>query len=98
MRATVKLLFIVAALIMMGSKSAYAQFQPTRPVKIIIPFSAGSGPDAALRAIAQGLTIKWGQPVIIENRPGRGTVLLQYLSLSKRPQMGTLFSMRMAVM
>jgi tripartite-type tricarboxylate transporter receptor subunit TctC len=49
---------------------AAAQFHPTRPVRITVPFSAGSGPDAAIRAIAQGLTQKWNQPVIIDNRPG----------------------------
>ena len=49
---------------------ASAQFQPTRAVRITTPFSAGSGPDAALRALAQGLSEKWGQPVIVDNRPG----------------------------
>lgn len=49
---------------------AAAQFHPTRPVRIIVPFSAGSGPDAAIRAVAHGLTQKWNQPVIIDNRPG----------------------------
>jgi tripartite-type tricarboxylate transporter receptor subunit TctC len=49
---------------------ASAQFQPTHPVRIITPLSAGSGPDAALRAVAQGLSRKWHQPVIVDNRPG----------------------------
>jgi tripartite-type tricarboxylate transporter receptor subunit TctC len=53
-----------------GSSAAFAQFHPTKPVRIISPFSAGSGPDAALRAIAHGLNAKWGQPVIVDNRPG----------------------------
>lgn len=49
---------------------ALAQFQPTRPVRIVTPLSAGSGPDATLRALAQGLSQKWGQPVVVDNRPG----------------------------
>lgn len=49
---------------------AHAQFQPKRAVRILTPLSAGSGPDAALRALAQDLSRKWGQPVIVENRPG----------------------------
>lgn len=49
---------------------ACAQFKPSHPVRIISPSSAGSGPDAALRAVAQGLSQKWGQPVVVENRPG----------------------------
>jgi tripartite-type tricarboxylate transporter receptor subunit TctC len=54
----------------MAPQHAAAQFHPTRPVRIIVPFSAGSGPDAAIRAVAQGLAQKWNQPVIIDNRPG----------------------------
>ncbi|MDB5848305.1 MAG: tripartite tricarboxylate transporter substrate binding protein [Rhodoferax sp.] len=49
---------------------ASAQFKPTHPVRILTPLSAGSGPDAALRAVAQGLSQKWGQAVIVDNRPG----------------------------
>lgn len=51
-------------------QAASAQTFPTKPVKIYTPFSAGSGPDAALRVIAEKLSKKWGQPVIIDNRPG----------------------------
>ena len=48
-----------------------AQAQPfTGPVKVINPFPAGSGPDAAMRVLAEQLTRKWGQPALIENRPG----------------------------
>lgn len=49
---------------------AGAQIFPAKPVKILTPFSAGSGPDAALRVIAEKLSKKWGQPVIVDNRPG----------------------------
>jgi tripartite-type tricarboxylate transporter receptor subunit TctC len=49
---------------------AGAQTFPSRPVKIITPFSAGSGPDSALRVIAEKLSKKWGQPVLIDNKPG----------------------------
>ena len=41
-----------------------------RPVKIIVPIGAGSAPDAAARLVADGTRQRWGQPVIIENRPG----------------------------
>ena len=43
---------------------------PVRTVKIIVPIGAGSAPDAAARLVADGLRQRWGQPVIIENRPG----------------------------
>lgn len=66
-----KLAALTAALsAVLAPSFAHAQFHPTRTVRITIPFSAGSGPDAALRAVALGLSKKWGQPVIIDNRPG----------------------------
>ena len=46
---------------------------PTRTVRIIIPFSAGGAPDIVMRIVAQALSEKWKQPVVIENRPGANT-------------------------
>jgi tripartite-type tricarboxylate transporter receptor subunit TctC len=43
---------------------------PVRTVKIIVPIGAGSAPDAAARLVADRLRQRWGQPVVIENRPG----------------------------
>jgi tripartite-type tricarboxylate transporter receptor subunit TctC len=43
---------------------------PTAAVKMTVPFSAGSVTDILARAIAQRLAAKWGQPVVVENRPG----------------------------
>jgi tripartite-type tricarboxylate transporter receptor subunit TctC len=52
---------------------APAQDFPSRPVKIVVPYTAGGGTDAVVRPLAQRLSEKWGQPVVIENRPGAGT-------------------------
>jgi tripartite-type tricarboxylate transporter receptor subunit TctC len=52
------------------SHAASAQQYPNKPVKVITPFPAGSGPDAALRLIGGKLSRAWGQQVVIENRPG----------------------------
>src|SRR5688572_19152585 len=49
---------------------ASAQQYPTKPVRIITPFAAGSGPDSILRVAGEKLTKMWGQQVIVENRPG----------------------------
>ena len=49
---------------------ALAQEWPTKPVRIITPFPAGAGPEAVLRVLAEKLQKKWGQPVVVENRPG----------------------------
>lgn len=43
---------------------------PNRPVTLVVPFSPGGGTDTGTRNIAQKLTQKWGQPVIVENKPG----------------------------
>jgi tripartite-type tricarboxylate transporter receptor subunit TctC len=49
---------------------ARAQDYPTRPVKIIVPFPAGGTADVMPRLIGDWLSRKWGQPVVIENKPG----------------------------
>jgi tripartite-type tricarboxylate transporter receptor subunit TctC len=55
--------------------SASAQGYPDRPVKVIVPYTAGGGTDTVARAISQRLAEKWGQPVVVENRPGAGTTI-----------------------
>jgi 3-(3-hydroxy-phenyl)propionate hydroxylase len=59
-----------------GAAQAQAQTQtqtaafPSKPVRLITPFAAGSGPDVALRVAAERLSRKWSQPVIVDNKPG----------------------------
>lgn len=50
--------------------SARAESWPQRAVRVIVPFGAGSGPDFAARLFADRLSLRWKQPVIVENRPG----------------------------
>src|SRR5580698_1987542 len=52
---------------------AWADDYPTRPVRLIVGFPAGSGPDIVARIIAQGMSEKLGQSVVVENRPGAGS-------------------------
>jgi tripartite-type tricarboxylate transporter receptor subunit TctC len=49
-----------------------AQEWPAKPVRIIVPFPAGGSADLLPRAVSERLSQKWGQPVIVENRPGAG--------------------------
>jgi tripartite-type tricarboxylate transporter receptor subunit TctC len=53
-----------------GASLARADGYPDRTVKIVVPFPAGGTADLLPRVIAESLSRKWGQPVIIENRPG----------------------------
>ena len=77
MRATRALSGIAIALsaLLLGALSAAAQpaspqSWPQRPVKFILPLGPGSGADIGARLIAEKLAAKWGQPVVVENRPG----------------------------
>jgi tripartite-type tricarboxylate transporter receptor subunit TctC len=58
---------LTAAALPMG---AFAQQFPTKPVRIITPFPVGGGPDGVARLVADKLSRAWGQPVVVENRPG----------------------------
>jgi tripartite-type tricarboxylate transporter receptor subunit TctC len=55
--------------------SAAADAFPNKMVKIVVPYSAGGSTDAIMRMIAEQLAREWGQPVIIENRPGANGIL-----------------------
>ncbi len=52
-----------------------AQTYPDKPLRMIVPFSAGAGSDLLSRLIARKLQEAWGQTMIVENRPGGGTII-----------------------
>lgn len=62
-------LLLAAALLV---PAAQAQEWPTRPVRLIVPLTPGSGADIVARVLAKSLQGVWDQPVVIENRPGAG--------------------------
>jgi tripartite-type tricarboxylate transporter receptor subunit TctC len=52
--------------------TALAQTFPSKPVRLIVPSPPGDGSDLVARAIGQKLSEAWGQPIVVENRPGAG--------------------------
>ncbi len=54
---------------------ARADDYPSRPVRVIVPFSPGGAVDGPMRLIAQHLTQRLGQPVVVENKPGAGATI-----------------------
>jgi tripartite-type tricarboxylate transporter receptor subunit TctC len=55
--------------------AAAAQTYPTQPVRFVVPYAAGGGTDAMARFFSKGLEPRFGQPFIVENRPGSGTTI-----------------------
>src|SRR4051794_38129437 len=67
---------LVAVLgIMSASVPALGTDYPSTTVRIVVPFPAGGVPDILARILAQGLSEKWKQPVVIENRSGANTAI-----------------------
>ena len=56
----------------LANTAAQAQAYPSRPVRLVIPLTAGSGADIVARAMAPRLQELWGQSVVVDNRPGAG--------------------------
>lgn len=70
------ILAIATATLLLAAQSALREANaayPDKPVRIVVPFSAGGFTDSLARVTAQELSRKWNQPVIVENKPGGGS-------------------------
>jgi tripartite-type tricarboxylate transporter receptor subunit TctC len=64
---------LVFACIVAGA--ACAQEYPTRPIRVVVPYSAGGSSDGPMRVIAQEMSKQLGQQMVVENKPGQGAML-----------------------
>src|ERR1700689_2129789 len=68
--ALTALIFGALVVLAGATRAPAATDWPTRPVRLILTLGAGSGTDIGARLLADRLTQRWGQPVIVDNRPG----------------------------
>ena len=78
---------VSAAFMLMFAGNVLADTYPSKPVRIIVPYAAGGSTDITARLIAQGLTIRLGQPFLVENRVGAGGTIGHEL-VAKAPSDG----------
>lgn len=78
------------AAVLAFSTGVYAQNYPVKPVRIIVPFSAGGLTDVLGRGLANELTKMWGQQVVVENRAGANTIIAAELVAKSPPDGYTL--------
>lgn len=80
---------MLAGIPMARAQSAAAKW-PSQPVRFVVPFPAGSAPDVLIRFVGAKLTQKWGQSVVVDNKPG-GSGVIGMNTLLTGPTDGTTF-------
>lgn len=85
--------FLAASMLCSATQLARAgEKYPSRPIRLIVPFSAGAGVDAFGRALSQQLTLQLGVSVIVENKPGAGGMIGEEYVASSAADGYTLFA------
>src|SRR5262245_60426926 len=79
-----------AAALPVLARTAVAQTYPTRPIRWVVPYPGGGSTDIVARLVAQFMTDRLGQPVVIENRPGGGTNIATQAVVNSPPDGYTL--------
>jgi tripartite-type tricarboxylate transporter receptor subunit TctC len=82
---------VVVAVLFAGSQQAAAQEYPARPVKIVVPFAAGSSTDILARVLAKDFQQRLGQPFIVENKAGADGLIAAQAVTTAEPDGYTLF-------
>jgi tripartite-type tricarboxylate transporter receptor subunit TctC len=74
-RCALPLFLAATAFVALFASAGRAQDYPSRPVRVVVPFSPGGAVDGPMRVIAQELSKRLGQQVIVDNRPGAGATI-----------------------
>src|SRR4029453_1839179 len=83
----IRVLALLAAALVLANPAARGQSYPSKQITLIIPFTPGGSNDLVGRAIGRKLSEAWGQPVVVENRGGGGT-LIGSAAVAKAPPDG----------
>jgi len=78
-------IWMLAALTALAASAAWGENYPVRPVRVLVPFAAGGTFDLVARAVAQRLAEAWGEQVIVDNRPGGGTIIATEIVARSNP-------------
>jgi tripartite-type tricarboxylate transporter receptor subunit TctC len=89
MMLTSRLALMAVLLLAGGTVGAQDKF-PNKPIRMLVPFSAGSATDFFARAVGQKLSESWGHQVVVDNRPSAGGVIASELLLNALPDGHTL--------
>jgi tripartite-type tricarboxylate transporter receptor subunit TctC len=89
-KTSTSFLYLSAAACLVAAQLTAAQSFPTRPMRFIVPFSAGSASDLLARMIGPKLTESWGQQVIVESRPSAGGTIAGGIVAASNPDGHTL--------
>lgn len=96
MKYLVSMAFVASSLAVAVHAAQSQQNFPTRPVRMIVAFTAGSETDFFARLVAQKMSENWGQQVVVDNRPGAGGTLAGAIAASAATDGHTLFMNSMA--
>ncbi len=77
--------FTLVALLWTLSAVAAAQDYPSRPIRLVVPFAAGGGTDISARFLAEGMQPLIGQTIVVDNRPGAGSVVGTEIAAKSAP-------------
>lgn len=95
--ATVMFFLLASLAAQPGAGAQEAQHRPSRPVRIIVPFAPGGATDLISRLLQQRLVELWGQPVVVDNRPGASGLIAFTLAAQAPPDGHTLLTSSVSI-